>query len=335
VSARLSSTDEFYAERPMYFSYKQGVPGYSWTGGHCATGAPSPRSDWYFAEGTTRAGFEEWICIQNPGVADVTVGLDYVSAGAYTQHKDYNIPAKSRISVFVNGDVGPEQDVSTYVHCDSPIVAERPMYFNYHGKWPGGHVIMGTGSPKTAWYFAEGTTRPGFEEYLAVQNASNTDATLTVHFLKSDGTQQVEEYTVGANSRWTLDVSQAVGVGVDSSITVESNQPVVAERPMYFNYNGVWPGGHDVVGATAPKTSWFFAEGGRYRRQGPGRLHRGALGQAGGCRASHVLQLQKQVDRRARRGGVLTAGVIGFSPGPGIVLCRVRLKAGAVKRWPA
>ena len=266
VSVKLTSEDEFYAERPMYFSYKQGVPGYSWTGGHCATGAPSPNSDWYFAEGTTRAGFEEWICIQNPFEADVTVGLDYVSAGAYTQHKDYNIPAKSRISVFVNGDVGPNQDVSTYVHCDSPIVAERPMYFNYKDKWTGGHVIMGTDSPKTAWYFAEGSTQPGFEEWLAVQNASDTNAIITCHFLKSDGTQQVEIYTVGANSRWTLDVSQAVGVGVDSAIVIESDQPVVAERPMYFSYKEDtpgygWTGGHDVVGAKEVKKNWFFAEG--------------------------------------------------------------------------
>lgn len=31
---------------------------------------------------------------------------------------------------------------------------------------------------------------------------------------------------------------------------VTSNRPVVAERPMYLNYNGVWTGGHDVVGFT-------------------------------------------------------------------------------------
>jgi hypothetical protein len=29
---------------------------------------------------------------------------------------------------------------------------------------------------------------------------------------------------------------------------VASDQPIIAERPMYFNYNGAWTGGHDVVG---------------------------------------------------------------------------------------
>jgi hypothetical protein len=269
VSVMLWSESEFYAERPMYFSYKQGVPGYSLTGGHCTTGAPAPRTDWYFAEGTTREGFEEWVCIQNPNDAPVVAAVDYISAGAYTQQKKYDVPAKSRISVFVNGDVGPGQDVSLHVHCAQPIVAERPMYFNYSGKWTGGHVVMGTDSPKTTWYFAEGSTQPGFEEWLVVQNTNNQNATVTCHFLKSDGSQVDESYPVGANSRWTLDVSQAVGVGVDSAIVVESTLPIVAERPMYFSYKQDtlgygWTGGHDIVGAPAPKTSWFFAEGCTY-----------------------------------------------------------------------
>ena len=269
VSVMLWSEGEFYAERPMYFDYKQGQEGYSWTGGHCATGAPSPRTDWYFAEGTTREGFEEWVCIQNPNNAEVEVEVDYISAGAYTQQKKYDVDPQSRISVFVNGDVGPNQDVSMHISCDSPIVAERPMYFNYKQKWTGGHVIMGTDSPKTKWYFAEGSTQPGFEEWLAVQNATDQNATVTCTFLKSDGTQQVENYGVGANSRWTLDVSKAVGVGVDSAIVIESSVPVVAERPMYFSYKEggpaySWTGGHDVVGAPAPKTGWFFAEGCTY-----------------------------------------------------------------------
>ena len=266
VSVKLVAEGEFYAERPMYFEYKMGQPGYSWTGGHCATGAAAPGSDWYFAEGTTREGFEEWVCVQNPNDKEVNVKVYYISAGAYMQQKDYSVPARSRVSVFVNGDVGPNQDVSVHVHCDDAIVAERPMYFNYHGKWDGGHVVMGTDSPKNVWYFAEGSTRPGFEEWLAVQNANDADAHITVHFLKGDGTQQDESYTVGANSRWTLDVSDPLGAGVDSSITIESDQTIVAERPMYFCYKEGepgygWTGGHDVLGSPTDKTTWFFAEG--------------------------------------------------------------------------
>jgi hypothetical protein len=30
---------------------------------------------------------------------------------------------------------------------------------------------------------------------------------------------------------------------------------------MYFAYNGAWTGGHDVVGATSPAQTFYFAEG--------------------------------------------------------------------------
>jgi hypothetical protein len=266
VSASLLAEGEFYAERPMYFNYKAGQPGYSWTGGHCVTGAPAPGTDWYFAEGTTRDGFEEWICLQNPGDVATRATIDYIMAGAYTVRKVYNVEARSRLTVFANGDVGADQDISIHVSSEEPIVAERPIYFNYHGKWNGGHIVMGTDSPKTMWYFAEGSTRPGFEEWLAVQNPNNADAHITCRFMKTDASVTEETYTVGANSRWTLDVRSAIGNNQDSSVVIQSDLPVVAERPMYFSYkqgdSGYgWTGGHNVAGAPLAKTSWFFAEG--------------------------------------------------------------------------
>jgi hypothetical protein len=58
-----------------------------------------------------------------------------------------------------------------------------------------------------------------------------------------------------------------MGIGVhdnargDVSIRVTSDVPIVAERPMYFLYQGVWSGGHNVIGSTQPNYEWFFAEG--------------------------------------------------------------------------
>jgi len=40
--------------------------GLAWSGGHCVTGVTAPATDWHFAEGTTREGFDEWLCLQNP-----------------------------------------------------------------------------------------------------------------------------------------------------------------------------------------------------------------------------------------------------------------------------
>src|SRR5450759_2788675 len=47
------------------------------------------------------------------------------------------------------------------------FLAERPMYFDYAGKWDGGHCLLGTSAHPT-WYFAEGYTGPGFDEWLCL-----------------------------------------------------------------------------------------------------------------------------------------------------------------------
>ncbi len=269
VSVMLWSGDEFYAERPMYFSYKQGQPGYSWDGGHVTFGVTSPRREWYFAEGCTREGFEEWLCIQNPNDGPAQVYIDYILAGAPTQQKSYPVPARSRFSVNVNADVAAGQDVSAYVHSDLPIVCERPMYFNYGavynpGRWPGGHVVMGAASPGREWYFAEGCTRAGFEEWICIQNPNPAEAHLHVAYATCSGVEE-RDYTVPANSRHTLSLNAELGPDMDVSCHITSDQPIICERPLYFNYTGRgapgWSGGSAELGVTAPRTTWHFAEG--------------------------------------------------------------------------
>ena len=102
----------------------------------------------------------------------------------------------------------------------------------------------------TTFYFAEGYTGTGFQEYLCLGNSGNTNATADVTFMFNDGSvPQVESYAVLANSRYTIDVNQVVGVDREVFVKIESESTdLVAERPMYFKYAGAWPGGHDVIG---------------------------------------------------------------------------------------
>jgi hypothetical protein len=89
----------------------------------------------------------------------VVVTIDYFLGTGRSVSKPVTVPARSRETVDVNLDVGAGEDVSCRVTAGQPIVAERPMYFDYHGKWAGGHVAMGTAGPGTEWHFAEGCTR--------------------------------------------------------------------------------------------------------------------------------------------------------------------------------
>jgi hypothetical protein len=266
VSVKLTSSDPFIAERPMYFHYKD-----RWTGGHCVVGATSASREWYFAEGCTRPGFETWLCLQNPQDHGVRVRLRYLCGDGYNEEKVISIPARSRYSVAVHEPregIGIQDsrrgDVSIQVLAENgDIVAERPMYFNYGGAWTGGHCVVGTTGKAGNWYFAEGCTRRSFDMWLCLQNphSKQIQVTATYMFGPGQGANVEKTYTLSPTSRFTVKVDDEVGEEKDVSVKLTSSDPFIAERPMYFHYNWKWTGGHCVMGALQPAGTWYFAEG--------------------------------------------------------------------------
>jgi len=258
---------QIIAERPMYFDYRG-----KWTGGSDVIGALAPAKDFFFAEGTTRdnvhdGAFDEWLCLQNPGDTSAEATVTYMLGTGKNVEKKYTVAKTSRRTVDVNLDLGAGQDVSASVESDEPVVAERPMYFDYHSMWTGGHDVIGALAPAPAFYFAEGTCRPEFDPYICVQNPNETGADVAITYMMGDGTVHEQALTVAPRSRATVTVKDFLGEGDDAahdfSARVETTDGlrIVVERPMYFNYNGAWTGGHDVVGGLAPANSFYFAEG--------------------------------------------------------------------------
>jgi hypothetical protein len=192
-------------------------------------------------------------------------GVAYIICGALPSSTDAAPTAGTGLYSQLFDDVDkPGQDVSMRIHSDQGVIAERPMYFNYSGSWTGGHDVLGATAPSSQWYFAEGYTGDGFDEWLCLQNPNDSAFDATVTYIFADGSAPMNRnYTLGANSRFTIKVNEVVGAGKDVSIkvTTPAGKPIVAERPMYFNYRGVWTGGHNVLGAIAPTSQWYFAEG--------------------------------------------------------------------------
>ncbi len=249
TSLALASDVPVVAERPMYFDY-QGTVGWGWTGGHDVLGVPALGRDYYFAEGTTRSGFEEWLTLQNPGAAEITVSAVYQLGEGTPVPKEYKVPAGFRKTVYVPDEVGAERDVSVHLSSSSVFLAERPMYFNYREEWTGGHCVIGAASPGAGWFFAEGYTGEGFEEWLCIQNPGATAAHVSITYYPQGGGAPIvkDPITVAANSRATVFVNTDAGEGLSICAKVTSDQPVIVERPMYFNFDGIWDGGSDVVG---------------------------------------------------------------------------------------
>ncbi|OFW57300.1 MAG: hypothetical protein A2Y75_07695 [Candidatus Solincola sediminis] len=256
VSVSVTASERLFVERPMYFNYKN-----KWSGGHTTQPALATSNTWYFAEGTTRSGFEEWLCMGNPGITDANVNVTYIFSDGNSVTLPYTVPAFKRHTIDVNATIGPEADVALKVESDQPLVAERPMYFNYRSNWNDGSITLGARAPATTWYFAEGTTRSGFEEWLCLANPQTEDATVHVTYHKAGAEDSDQYIDVPAGRRRTIDVNAVLGPEVDAAVKIDSDKAIIAERPMYFNYQNKWNGGHVSIGTNSTAGNWYLAEG--------------------------------------------------------------------------
>ncbi len=225
--------------------------------------------DYYFAEGNTRTGFAEFICLGNPTADTVNaVVIAIFNDGTPPVGQPMTVNPYSRTTVYVPDMVGAanlEKDVSIKVVADRALICERPMYFNYGGAWSGGHDAMAATSPSRTWYFAEGNTLPGFQEWVCVLNPTGTVANLTFRF-QGATSGAVQTAVVLPNSRASFNINDMLGAGQQISLQLDATEAVVAERSLYFNYLGMagslnWTGGTCVTGATQLNRAYYFAEG--------------------------------------------------------------------------
>jgi subtilisin family serine protease len=236
--------------------------GGSWEGEQALTvyrnlSQPRPDQDWYLAEGTTAWGFEEYVLVQNPNAAPASVQATFMKPGGSTQEYAFSMAGYSRLTLPVNNLVA-SSDVSTHIHADVPVVAERAMYW---GGKDGGHDTLGVTDGCTTWILAEGSTAWGFEEYILVQNPTQYTASVTFNFMKPGGGQVRVVYSVGPLSRFTLNVADIVP-GSDVSAFVEADQPVIVERSMYWPHGSrSRAGGHCSTGSITAAGNWYLAEG--------------------------------------------------------------------------
>ena len=249
VSAYIHSDQNIIAERAMYWGGR--------TGGHAAVGTNNPSPDWYLAEGSTNWGFEEYVLVQNPNPAGAFINVTFMKQGGATQSFDFSMAGFSRLTLPVNNLI-PGSDISTHVHADQPVIAERAMYWNNRD---GGHATMGVNGGSVSWLLAEGSTAWNFEEYVLVQNPNPTSTNISFDFMKPGGSRVRRSFSLGPFSRFTLNVADVVP-GSDVSTFVQADQPIIAERSMY------WPKGsrsrvegHNSTGSVTAAGNWYLAEG--------------------------------------------------------------------------
>ncbi len=271
-AVHVHSDQPVMVERPMYFSTSRSNINGPVTGAATLVGTQAPDTDWLFAEGYTGPNFHEYLVLANfnstPTTA--TVKLEYGNGNVDTRMVP--VPALSQFLFDVNmastifGQGTPE--VSAEVTASAPIVVQRQEYFRFNGtntagaatQIPGGTDVMGQPGPaKTTYSFAEGYTTNSFNEFLTLQNPNTASEQVAVTLYLAHGVTTQKIVTVGAQSRVTVSINSLVTpvaqgnaiAGYEVSMSVQAlSGTIVAERPMYFDYHNVSPGGTDVVGFT-------------------------------------------------------------------------------------
>ncbi len=246
------------AERSMYFGTNP-----LFNGGTAAAGATAPSKTWFLAEGATGSYFSTFVLMANPGDTDAHVTLTYLPDTGVPIAKQHTIAAHQRLTVNIAGEdpALASAAVSTSIASDAPIVVERSQYWpNPAPSWYEAHGNGGETTTATKWGLAEGRVggTQSAQTYILIANPGTTAAAVTATFLRTDGTTIVKTFNVQPTSRFNIAVTGAgsdVPELADESFgaIIDSTQPVIVERALYWNANGVvWAAGTGASGTRLP-----------------------------------------------------------------------------------
>jgi hypothetical protein len=112
-------------------------------------------------------------------------------------------------------------------------------------------------------YITDATGGPNYDDYVLIANSTGTGTTARLTFVFPDGSGQVNDYPVAANSRYTVRLPDVPGVAGEGPISVvvqslNTSVPLMAEHSTYWGAG--YAGGRSTEGVSANPT-WYFAEG--------------------------------------------------------------------------
>ena len=192
--------------------------------------------------------------------ATIEATVNYLLDTGETISVQKTLPANTRLTI----NVGAEDDarlhnaaVSTVVNADQPIIAERSMYWAAL-PWREGHNSFGVVDAGLKWGLGEVRTGTPFNyhTYILLANPQTTAANVTVTYLRETGAPVTKTYTVPATTRFNIDTATIAELHDESFgalIEVTNSVPIVVERSMYWDANGVsFSGGTNATGIRVP-----------------------------------------------------------------------------------
>lgn len=243
-----------------------------------------PLRAWHFAEGNSRNGFETYFTLLNLTDQPASVMVNYNRDDGIRLVQWLGIEPRQRLSLNANDIVGARAFGASFFS-DQNIVVERTTTW---GPGQNAETIVGFAPDgKTAWHFAEGTTRGRVTTYFVTQNLSDAPATVSATFTRDDGSVEKRQYTVPPRARDAYRVNDllkdsafSASFRSDQDVVVERTIMTEGERPptvrskekangqtddsfaMAHDAVGVFGGlGHVGSGTDPGSRTWEFAEG--------------------------------------------------------------------------
>jgi hypothetical protein len=219
----------------------------------------------YFAEGAANQFFTTRLALFNPNDQPAHVVLEFLGSNQVTRSTAFTLAAHGWTALTLDDTtyLQPDNDFSTVIESDQPVVADRTMSWDKTGY--GSHAETAIDRPGRFWYMAEGSTGGSFDLFYLLQNPNPETADVTVTYLLPTPAPSISKhYTVPPKSRKTIHVDDedpAVQF-TDVSAIVISSQSILVERAMYFSTpTQPFAAGHEGAAVQMPQKFWFFAEG--------------------------------------------------------------------------
>jgi hypothetical protein len=230
--------------------------------------AREPSRDWFFADGTTERGAEEWIALFNPFGDDAIVDVSFLTGDGFQAPgatQAIVVPRRSRISVPVHEQVRRQERVAVAVHARTGrVVAERSLRFDGTDTRTGIAVSLGATGLADRWRLVSGDGQAGAAQSISIANFALTPAKVDVGVkLIGAGVLAPQSVDIPARGVVRVDLAERIPSGSQYSVTarVTRNGPVVVES------FGTWAAPAPIVGVASTvasvttATRWAFSLG--------------------------------------------------------------------------
>jgi autotransporter-associated beta strand protein len=243
------------AERAMYFGVSP-----LWLAGHESAGVIAPSTSWFLAEGATGSFFETFVLLANPQNSAVTATLTFLPAASAPVVKTAYIPANGRVTINIENEdpTLSSAAVATSVSAPLPIIVERSQYWpDPASQWYEAHNSFGVTAASTRWGLAEGRVggARNAQTYILLANPGLIPAQVSLRILRESGAPLVHNVQVEPQTRFNVAIPGDVPALTNENFgaLIESSQPIVVERAMYWDANNViWAAGSNATGTPLP-----------------------------------------------------------------------------------